>query len=77
MNNLKALVYYEVEQYSCFCAVVDSTSSLSLDLNYDSEDLFDLLVSLEDTFGIDLQEDNLKGWYTVEDVIDSVIEAGG
>ena len=80
MNRVQKFTYRAIMGYTTYVkGYLDLCGHFQLeqDLCFDNLDRVELLMELEDTFGIDLQEDNLKGWYTVEDVIDSVIQAGG
>ncbi|EFM24878.1 putative acyl carrier protein [Peptoniphilus duerdenii ATCC BAA-1640] len=44
------------------------------DLNADSIDLVELIMTMEDEFGIQVSDDDIKNLNTIEDVIDYVEE---
>jgi len=46
------------------------------DLGADSLDLFELIMALEDEYGIEIEQDSLESLTTVGAVIDYLVEAG-
>lgn len=55
---------------------VTETASFAEDLEADSLDLVELVMSLEDTLGITIEEDDLAEVKTVGDALDVVLAAG-
>jgi acyl carrier protein len=54
---------------------IELTSRLVQDLYVDSISLIEIVMSLNETFGIDLPEDRVGLWRTVEDVCESVMSS--
>ena len=55
---------------------VKATSSFKEDLALDSLDLFELVMSLEEEFGIEIPSEDLEKLKTVQDVADYLQEKG-
>jgi acyl carrier protein len=55
---------------------VTETASFAEDLEADSLDLVELVMSLEDTLGITIEEDELAEVKTVGDALDVILAAG-
>jgi len=54
---------------------IELTSRLVQDLYVDSISLIEIVMALNETFGIDLPEDRVGLWRTVEDVCESVMSS--
>ncbi|SCW45140.1 MULTISPECIES: acyl carrier protein [unclassified Pseudomonas] len=52
--------------------VIGDASRLVEDLFIDSMSLVELVLELNNAFGIELSEDEVEAWRTVQDVVDSV-----
>ncbi len=52
---------------------VKETSSLTEDLNADSLDLVDLVMAVEENFGVKIQDADLEKLSTVKDVVDYIV----
>ena len=64
------------EQLGIDAAEVKAESSLQDDLNADSLDLFELVVSLEEEYGIEIPSGDLEKVETVNDIVE-YLEAKG
>lgn len=53
---------------------ITEESSFNEDLGADSLDLFEMVMSLEDKFGIEIPTEDLEGIKTVGDVVDYIKE---
>ena len=53
---------------------ITEESSFNEDLGADSLDLFEMVMSLEDKFGIEIPAEDLEGIKTVGDVVDYIKE---
>ena len=65
-----------VEQLGIDAEEVKAESSLQDDLNADSLDLFELVVSLEEEYGIEIPSGDLEKVETVNDIVE-YLEAKG
>ena len=80
MSRLQKLVYVCIADNNTVephYTLLGGLLRLDRDLNMDSLDRVFLEVDLEDMFNIELKEKQSLYWITVNDVIDSVIQAGG
>ena len=68
-ERLKELI---VEELSVEEAEVTMDASFSDDLGADSLDLFELVMSIEDTFGVKIPNDELAKIKTVKDALDYI-----
>jgi len=55
---------------------IDETSSFKDDLGADSLDLFELVMALEDEFGIEIPMEDYEELYTVGDIVEYLHEKG-
>jgi acyl carrier protein len=67
---LEALVEIIVEELDVDSAEVVPTASFIDDLGADSLDLFELVMSIEDAFGVAIPNEELANIKTVQDVLD-------
>jgi len=67
---LEALVEIIVEELDVEAAEVVPTASFIDDLGADSLDLFELVMSIEDAFGVAIPNEELANIKTVQDVLD-------
>lgn len=58
------------EQLNCPAEEIKMESSFKEDLGADSLDLFELVMSLEDTYGVEIPSEELEQLTTVESVVD-------
>lgn len=58
------------EQLSVDEAEIKETSNFKEDLGADSLDLFELVMALEEEFGVEIPSENLENIATVKDVIE-------
>ena len=49
---------------------INATTSFVDDLNLDSLDIVELMMKMEDDFGVEIPEEDAEGLKTVQDVID-------
>ncbi|MGJ7515646.1 phosphopantetheine-binding protein [Pseudomonas baetica] len=54
---------------------IEAASRLVEDLYVDSISLVEIVMALNETFGIELPESGVRGWGTVKDICDSVKES--
>ena len=73
MNNIKHRVFAVIEDI-CMTSIEDTSKKLIDDLSLDSLRMVVLLVNIEDTFGIELDESDLDPFMliTVGDVVELV-----
>lgn len=62
------------EQLNCDAETITAETSFKDDLGADSLDLFELVMGLEDEFGIEIPTDDLEQITTVGDVINYINE---
>lgn len=62
------------EQFGKDVDELDDDMTFVDDLGADSIDMVDLVMNIEDEFGIELEEDHLRELSTIADVIDYAIE---
>ena len=55
---------------------VQATSNFKEDLNADSLDLFELIMSLEDEYSVEIPSEDLEKLITVQDVCDYLADKG-
>lgn len=65
-EELKALI---VEELNIEEAEITETASFKEDLGVDSLDLFELVMSLEEKFGVEIPTEDLENLLTVGDVV--------
>lgn len=65
-EELKELI---VEELNIEAAEITETARFKEDLGVDSLDLFELVMSLEDKFGVEIPTEDLEGLLTVGDVV--------
>lgn len=53
---------------------ISATSEFVKDLEFDSLDITELVIDLEDKFHFDLEEKNSRGVVTVQDLVDTIIK---
>lgn len=66
-EKLKALLVSELQIDE---ADITLDAELSSDLNINSIELFDLVVLCEDKFGIEMKDEDIRGFKTVGDVVE-------
>ena len=64
------------EQLNCPAEEIKMESSFKEDLGADSLDLFELVMSLEDTYGVEIPSEELEQLTTVESVVDYLKQKG-
>ena len=67
LENLKTII---AEQLNVTADVIKEESNFKDDLGADSLDLFELVMSLEEEYGIEIPSDDLEKIATVNDVIE-------
>jgi len=65
-----------VEQLNCDADSINEDTSFKDDLGADSLDLFELVMSLEDTYGVEIPSEELEQLTTVESVVDYLKQKG-
>lgn len=60
------------DQLGIDAADVTAESRFNEDLNADSLDLFELVMALEEEYGVEIPSEELEGLSTVQDVIDYI-----
>lgn len=63
-------------QLNVDAASVQPESNFKEDLNADSLDLFELIMSLEDEYGVEIPAEDLEKMATVQDVMDYLAAKG-
>ena len=64
------------EQLGIEAAEVQPESNFKDDLNADSLDLFELVMALEEEYGVEIPSEDLEKLLTVQDVIDYLADKG-
>ena len=64
------------EQLGVDVASVEAESRFKEDLDADSLDLFELIMSLEEEFGVEIPSEELEGLLTVQNVMDYLANKG-
>lgn len=64
------------EQLGIEAAEVQADSSFKDDLNADSLDLFEMIMSMEEEFGVEIPSDDLEQIATVQDIMDYLKNKG-
>ena len=80
MDRVTKIVYRIVMDYTNYVKLykdLHASFKLDRDLNFDSLDRVELVYDLEEYFHIELSDRDSFEWYTLGDVINSVIGAGG
>lgn len=72
-EKLKSVI---VEQLNVEEADIKETSSFKDDLGADSLDLFELVMALEEEFGVEIPSEDLEKIATVQDVMDYLAAKG-
>ena len=67
LEKMKTII---AEQLSCEAEGITELTSFKEDLGADSLDLFELVMSLEEEYGIEIPSDDLEKIATVNDVIE-------
>ena len=62
------------DQLNCDAETITEDTSFKDDLGADSLDLFELVMSLEDKFGIEIPSEDLEKLVTVSDVVNYIEE---
>lgn len=73
LEKIKEIV---AEQLSCDSSEVEMTTNFKDDLGADSLDLFELVMALEEEYGIEIPADDLASIATVEDVVNYLKDKG-
>ncbi|PBJ14722.1 Acyl carrier protein [Pseudomonas ogarae] len=73
LENIQLIIKSLVAGISCGGRVVGGGSRLVEDLHIDSMDLVELVLEVNNAFGIELSEDEVGEWRTVQDIFDSVV----
>ena len=78
MKNKGEIKMFELisEQLNCPAEEIKMESSFKEDLGADSLDLFELVMSLEDTYGVEIPSEELEQLTTVESVVDYLKQKG-
>ena len=63
-------------QCNCDAESVDPSARFKEDLEADSLDLFELIMALEDAFGVEIPAQDLENLLTVQDVMDYLSAKG-
>ena len=80
MDRVKRVTYQAI---SCFTNYIKNFKGvcghfqIEQDLGFDNLDRIELLLALEEDFDIELSTEDCKKWYIVDDVVKSIIQAGG
>jgi len=53
---------------------ISENTNLTTDLDFESLDLVDLIVSFEDEYGIEIPDKDIKTLQTVKDIVDYIVE---
>ena len=64
------------EQLNCEAESIQPETSFKEDLGADSLDLFELVMSLEEEYGVEIPSEDLEKLLTVQDVIDYLKDKG-
>ena len=64
------------EQLNCEESSITETTSFKDDLGADSLDLFELVMALEEEYGVEIPSEDLEKLLTVQDVIDYLADKG-
>jgi acyl carrier protein len=64
------------EQLNCDAAGITAETSFKDDLGADSLDLFELVMALEEEYGVEIPSEDLEKILTVQDVIDYMKNKG-
>ena len=64
------------EQLNCDAAGITAETSFTDDLGADSLDLFELVMALEEEYGVEIPSEDLEKILTVQDVIDYMKNKG-
>ena len=64
------------EQLGIEAAEVKAESNFKDDLNADSLDLFEMIMAMEEEFGVEIPSEDLEKLLTVQDVIDYLKDKG-
>ena len=64
------------EQLNCDAAGITAETSFNDDLGADSLDLFELVMALEEEYGVEIPSEDLEKILTVQDVIDYMKNKG-
>ena len=64
------------EQLGIEAAEVQAESNFKDDLNADSLDLFEMIMAMEEEFGVEIPSEDLEKLLTVQDVIDYLKDKG-
>ena len=64
------------EQLNCDAAGITAETSFKDDLGADSLDLFELVMALEEEYGVEIPSEDLEKIHTVQDIIDYMKNKG-
>ena len=64
------------EQLNCDASEITSETSFKDDLGADSLDLFELVMAIEDEFGVEIPSEDLEKLTTIQSVMDYLKEKG-
>ena len=73
LEKLKEMI---AEQLNCDAAGITAETSFKDDLGADSLDLFELVMALEEEYGVEIPSEDLEKILTVQDVIDYMKNKG-
>ena len=73
LEKLQAII---AEQLGIEAAEVQAESNFKDDLNADSLDLFEMIMAMEEEFGVEIPSDDLDQIATVQDVMDYLKNKG-
>ena len=73
LEKLKEII---ADQLNCDAAGITAETSFKDDLGADSLDLFELVMALEEEYGVEIPSEDLEKILTVQDVIDYMKNKG-
>ena len=71
---LEKLITIVAEQLNVEEAEIKLESDFKNDLHADSLDLFELIMALEEEYGITIEMEELQGFVTVQNIVDFITE---
>ena len=60
------------EQFDVEIDTLDESTNLVDDLGADSLDVVDLMMSIEDEFDVEVQDEDIEGIRTIDDIVDYI-----
>ena len=65
-----------IEQLGCEPGEIRPEASIAVDLGADSLDCIELIMALEEEFGIEIDDDRFEELATVQDIVDYLVSIG-